>query len=213
MHGVTGRVSLKALRVINCMADTHANFTSRTWLMHPCTFPLRDFVGGVFLLVTTSRVLKSMQSLLIYLHCLGNAGLQKYTFGIKKMAANDSGVWRVISLLMQNLNLFRMLKMGFECSTSWALKSMCRSILFNVAELSPILGLHPAATTFSVHHPPAQGHTRDLDLKIKLPELNGGDSSMLVDCFRVFPPVTKHFPRSLSVASLHVYKHHVLLDL
>lgn len=57
-----------------------------------------------------SHVLKkSMQSLLIHLHCLGNAGLQKYMFGIKKMAANDSGVRSKMSLLM---NLFRMLKNG-----------------------------------------------------------------------------------------------------
>lgn len=61
-----------------------------------------------------SHVLKkSMQSLLIHLHCLGNAGLQKYMFGIKKkMAANDSGVWSKMSLLMKRLNLFRMLKNG-----------------------------------------------------------------------------------------------------
>lgn len=71
-------------------------------------------MGGVFLLMK-SRVLKkkkSMQSLLIHLHCLGNAGLQKYMFGIKKMAANDSGVWSEMSLLMKNLNRFRVLKNG-----------------------------------------------------------------------------------------------------
>lgn len=45
VHSVTGRVSFKALRVINCMAGTHANFTSRPRLTRPCTFPLRTFGG------------------------------------------------------------------------------------------------------------------------------------------------------------------------
>ena len=68
-------------------------------------------------LFTKSHVFKSMQSLLIHLHCLGNAGLQKYMFGIKKMAANDSGVQSVISFA--NLfSLFRLLKMGFQCNTA-----------------------------------------------------------------------------------------------
>lgn len=79
----------------------------------------------------------------------------------------------------------------------------------NVAELSSILGHHPSATTFT-HLPGATPW--DLDLKIKVHKFNGVDSSLLVDCFHMFPPVTKHFPRNFLVASLHVYKHRVLLD-
>ena len=74
-------------------------------------------MGGMFLF-TKSHVFKSMQSLLIHLHCLGNAGLQKYMFGIKKkMAANDSGVQSVISFA-NFFCLFRLLKMGFQCNTA-----------------------------------------------------------------------------------------------
>lgn len=43
----------------------------------------------------------------------GKCRFTKYMFGIKKkMAANDSGVWSKMSLLMKRLNLFRMLKNG-----------------------------------------------------------------------------------------------------
>ena len=52
---------------------------------------------------TKSHVFKSVQSLLIHLHCLGNAGLQKYVFGIKKMATNDLGVQSVISFATEEL--------------------------------------------------------------------------------------------------------------
>lgn len=45
VHGVTGSISLKALRVIDCMAGTHALSTYRTLLRHPCTFPLRNLGG------------------------------------------------------------------------------------------------------------------------------------------------------------------------
>lgn len=43
-----------------------------------------------------------MQSLLTHLHCLGNAGLQKYMFGIKKKKKKGckwfrSSVWNVFA--------------------------------------------------------------------------------------------------------------------
>lgn len=81
----------------------------------------------------------------------------------------------------------------------------------NVSELSLVFGLHPMVATFSVHHPPAQGHTWDLGLRMNVPKLNAAESSFLVDCFLMCPPVMKHFPGSLLVASLHIYKHCVLL--
>lgn len=147
-----------------------------------------------------------MQSLLTHLHCLGNAGLQKYMFGIKKkkkMAANDSGVRSETSLLVKNLNLFRMSKMRFQCNTIWALKSMCRSIHSWPCTWTN----HSVAITFSVHHLPPQGHTWDLDPKINVPKLNEEHSLLLVDCFHMHPAVTKDFLRSFLVAFLHIYKH------
>ena len=82
VHGVTGRVSFKALRVITCMAGTHlTSLPERGWYIH-VHFHWGVLAGGMFLL-TKSHVLKSMQSLLIHLHCLGNAGLQKYILNKK----------------------------------------------------------------------------------------------------------------------------------
>lgn len=66
-----------------------------------------------------------------------------------------------------------------------------------MTKLSLMFGLHSTAPTYSVHHPPAQGHTWDLDLKMNVPKLTGADSSLFVDRLHIYLPLTKHFPGSL----------------
>lgn len=144
----------------------------------------------------------SARSLLAHGHCLGNAGLQEYVFGIKKMAANDLGVRSEMSLLMENSNLFRW-KIGFPPAPR-AGPSACTRPTLPWAERPLASGLQSVAMASSVHHLPARGHTWAPG-----PRPSGAPSSQRGGCFP-----TRHcaFPQQLLGRSC-TFAHCILLGL
>lgn len=200
------------------MAGTHANVTSRTWLMHPWTVLLRNYGGrGIPLHEVTCIKVYAVTSKSLAL--FGKCRFTKIRVWNKKKWLQMIQEFRLISLLTKNLSLFRMLEMGFLCNRPWAFKEHVQVHLIVYEQPSQYGWTVPGLWSPFPSPPPSLGITHlpratpgTLVLLRWCAQIKWGDSSLLADCFHVRLPVTKHFPGSLLVASLHIYKHCVLLD-